>query len=209
MAKTKDVIDLTKPLGLETEVFFDDEYIDPEFSINEWSSVDVHGFRVSSIRIGTQTGTHIDAPNHFDSEGDFIDMLDPSEFMGSYYLVDLGAYISSEEIEKICKGYNNENILFLRAYESSISSLRSDALDILLSLPPIVWILDGHIEVIDKGKYGFHRILAEYGKYLVEDIDSQAAGMVRPGGEIFVFPLRLVGTSGSPCRVLVRMGIDE
>lgn len=203
------IIDLTKPLGRSTEIFKDGAYSDPEFEITEWSSIDSHGFRVSFIRIGTQTGTHIDAPAHFNPSGDCLEMLELSELMGSYYLVDLGKYNNDVEIEELCNGYGNEKILFIRAYESSMSALRTEALDILLALPPVVWILDGHIEVIDREKYGFHRILAESGKYLVEDIDSQAAGMVRPGGEIFAFPLRLEDASGSPCRVFVRMRIDE
>jgi kynurenine formamidase len=47
-------------------------------------------------------------------------------------------------------------------------------------------------------------MLAESGRYLVEDIDPAASGKVIPGGELLIFPLRLENVSGSPCRVAVR-----
>lgn len=203
------IIDLTKPLNHETMIFKEGDYSDPEFEVKEWTSIDAQGFRVSSIRMGTQTGTHLDAPAHFLSVGDCIEALDPSFLMGSYYLADLGKYSGIEAVKEVCAGYGNEKILFIRAFESSISALRKEALDVLLSLPPVMWVVDGQIEVLDREKYGFHRILAESGKYLVEDLDSEASMLVRPGGEIFAFPLRMEGTSGSPCRVIVRMSPDS
>lgn len=203
------VIDLTKPLSQVTEIFTDGVYSDPEFEVTEWSSIDSQGFRVSFVRIGTQTGTHIDAPAHFDPEGECLEMLDPSKLMGSYYLVDLGKYSDNEAIEALCLGYDNEKILFIRASDSKMAAMRKEALDILLALPPVVWVLDGEIEIIDREKYGFHRILAESGRYLVEDIDSEAACQVTSGGELFALPLRFEGTSGSPCRVIVRQLVED
>ncbi|WP_027358270.1 cyclase family protein [Desulforegula conservatrix] len=205
MAETKGIIDLTKPLGNETEIFSDEEYTDPEFAINEWSSVDVHGFRVSSIRLGTQTGTHIDAPNHFDPSGECLDKLIVSELMGSYYLIDLLEYNDLASLTELCGAFSNERIIFLRAYESSVSVISKDAFDILLSLPSPVWVVGGQISIDGYDKYAFHRFLAYAGKYLVEDLDSVSASKVLPGGEIFLFPLRLNDVSGSPCRVVVRM----
>lgn len=203
------IIDLTRPLNHETMIFKDGSYSDPEFEVTAWTSIDAQGFRVSFIRMGTQTGTHLDAPAHFLSEGDCLEALDSSCMMGSYYLADLGKYSDIEAVQEVCSGYGNEKILFIRAFESSTSALRKDALDVLLSLPPVLWVVAGQIEVLDREKYGFHRILAESGKYLVEDLDSEAAMLVRPGGEIFAFPLRMEGTSGSPCRVIVRMSPDS
>jgi kynurenine formamidase len=52
--------------------------------------------------------------------------------------------------------------------------------------------------------FHFNRALAEADKYLVENVDEETAMKVKSGGEIFALPLRLVSTSGAPCRVIVR-----
>ncbi len=198
------VIDLTKPLGTNTEIFSDGEYIDPDFAISEWSSIDIHDFRVSSIRLGTQTGTHIDAPAHFTMNGSCLDRLDISELMGSYYLIDLDKFTTEDDIKTLCSDYKNEKFFFIRSFESSLSIVEAGVMKYLVAFPPAVWILNGIIEINGTDKYGFHRILAESGKYLVEDLDHCAAERIISGGEIFVFPLRLENVSGSPCRIAVR-----
>ena len=63
------VLDLSKPLDSAIEIYSDGSYRDPPFEVSEWCSVESQGYRVSAVRLGTQTGTHIDAPAHFDPQG--------------------------------------------------------------------------------------------------------------------------------------------
>lgn len=206
------IIDLTRPLNSETMIYGNGEYSDPALSVSEWSSIDRNGFRVSAISMGTQTGTHIDAPNHFDPDGDTLEKLDISELMGSFFIVRLRHNNSLSDVMILMEEYSNEKILFLKSCEpTNLSgckppecSISVEALDYLLQFPPVVWITDLMLDVDGEDDYGFNRMVAFSGKYLVEDIDSTRSKDVVHGGEAIIMPLRLEGVSGSPCRVVVR-----
>lgn len=82
-----DWIDLTKPLDASTRAYREGDYRDPEFRATPWCSHAGRGFQVSRLELGTQTGTHIDAPRHFDPSGATIDSWLPEDCIGRYLLV--------------------------------------------------------------------------------------------------------------------------
>src|SRR2546430_16859755 len=47
------------------------------------------GVRVSELRLGSHTGTHVDAPSHFIKGGKAIDRVDPERFIGPAWVADL------------------------------------------------------------------------------------------------------------------------
>ena len=71
----KKILDLTKPLNSSLEIYADENYRDPDFSCTEWASIERQGYQVSALTLGTQTGTHIDAPAHFYALGKRLDDL--------------------------------------------------------------------------------------------------------------------------------------
>ena len=217
------MIDLTWPLDDRLLIYADGDYRDPPLARRAWCAIDERGFRVEELRLGTQTGTHIDAPAHFDPAGATLDALPVERLIGSYCLIDLPARPAP-----IAHDYRGEAMLFVRACGAVTRGGAADAaapqgsvtrgggaavldpaqFEALLALPPIVWVVAGVIEIDDAPRFEFHRALAHAGRYLVEDLEPAAALEVRPGGELFVLPLALVGTSGAPCRVVVRP-VDE
>ena len=84
-------------------------------------------------------------------------------------------------------------------------AIRSYYVRALLELGCRVWVLMGQVTVADREPLRFHRLLAESGVYLVEDLDEERIDELAPGGELMALPLRLEGVSGSPCRVLLRL----
>jgi kynurenine formamidase len=202
----KPILDLTKPLTDAIDIYSEDNYRDPAFSCSEWSSVERQGYRVSAIALGTQTGTHIDAPNHFDSSGSCLEALPLSNLIGSYFLLDLPKDVNEERAITLCASYRHEGILFVRSDSSGVSRITHQALDRFLELPPLVWVLDGEVSMAEGAALAFHRLLACRGKYLIENLNSEVARSVRAGGELIAMPLALVGTSGAPCRVVVKQG---
>jgi arylformamidase len=201
---TERILDLTKPIDSSLEIYTENNYRDPHFSCVEWSTVEKQDYRVSAITLGTQTGTHIDAPAHFDPAGKCLEALPLENLVGRYYLLDLPKDTNEADIKALCASYSEEGLLFLRSDESGASFITRQALDILLELPPIVWVLDGDVKVEYGSPLEFHRFLALRGKYLIENLHTEAARRVRPGGELLALPLALVGTSGAPCRVVVK-----
>lgn len=199
------VLDLTRRLDHSLKIYEDNDYSDPPFICSEWSTIERQGYRVSRLELGSQTGTHIDAPAHFEPAGATLDSLSIERLMGKYYLLDLPEKADKEiVVADMTAGDVKETILFLRTHHRQTCQITAEALDALIARPPLVWALAGQVTIRGEPDFEFHHALARAGKFLVEDLDLAAAAQVPPRGEIFALPLALVGTSGAPCRVVVR-----
>lgn len=197
-----EVLDLTRVLDEHLTIYTSGSYSDPPLQVETWCTVEQQGYAVARLRMGTQTGTHIDAPAHFVSGGTTLEALPVQALMGRYLWVDL-AHLRPPELDALSRGHTAESMLFLASPEAARAEISDEVLDFLLALPCMVWISSGEVRVSGHDGLYFHRALAEAGRYLVEDVDEQAARRVRPGGELIALPLRLSGVSGSPCRVVV------
>ena len=158
----------------------------------------------SRIELGTQTGTHIDAPAHFHPGGATLDAILGKSLMGVYFLVELAPTVSEQELRRQISNYRNESILFIRTPYNLSSEISLQELNLLMEIPVPLWVLAGEIILAGAAPLEFHRSIAQKGKFLVEELDCIAAKDVPKDGELFALPLRLIGTSGSPCRVMVR-----
>jgi arylformamidase len=194
-----EVIDLTKVIDENLSIYAERGYSDPLFQMETWCTVPSQGYKVSRISLGTQTGTHIDAPAHFSINGATLEALPVDALIGKYLWLNLDTLVNDEENQF---GYRNETLLFLTSKDTV--EISQQIFDALLKLPCRVWVIVYGIRIAWQDKFHFNSALAEAGKYLVEDMDEAAAQHVRPGGEIIALPLRLKSVSGSPCRVVVR-----
>ena len=175
-------------------------YRDPPFEAAPWCGIAAQGFEVWRLAMGTQTGTHIDAPAHFAAGGATLDALAPGALIGRYFHVD--AATLAAEGEPCLSGYAGEGILFVDA--SVGAAVDEPAAAALLALPCPVWVLAGALRVTGRDPLHLHRALAAAGRFLVEDLEPSAAARAPERGELIALPLRLEGLSGSPVRILVR-----
>ena len=194
-----EIIDLTKVLDQNLCIYSDGTYSDPPLEIEAWCSVQSQGYKVSRVSLGTQCGTHIDAPSHFTEGGAELGALPVEALMGKYCLLDLDDVLRRGKPKF---DYQDEPILFLKS--NAGIKISEKAFNDLLSLPCRVWVIVYDVSIRGRDVFHFNRTLAQAGKYLVENVDEQAAMQVKSGGEIFALPLNLVSTSGAPCRVVVR-----
>ncbi len=202
LAETK-IFDLTKIMDDTLEIYASDTYRDPPFEVKTWSSIEEEQFWVSQLSLGTQTGTHIDAPAHFAQDGAMLDALPAKSLIGRYFWLNLDDDIEQHTTpDELLASYQQESILFLIAY-SEQTHMTEKLLDTLCALPAKVWVLAGAIRIVGQHSLYFHQCLAKHGIYLVEDLDMNIARHIKPGGELIALPLRLSGVSGAPCRVLV------
>jgi arylformamidase len=167
--------------------------------IEDWCSVQSQGYKVSRVSLGTQCGTHIDAPSHFLEGGAELGALPIEALMGKYFLLDLDDVARSGNTKF---DYQDEPILFLKS--NTGIEISEEIFNSLLALPCRVWVIVYDVSISGRDVFHFNRALAKAGKYLVENVDEQAAMHVKSGGEIFALPLNLVSTSGAPCRVVIR-----
>ncbi|TFD57631.1 cyclase family protein [Cryobacterium sp. Hh7] len=85
--KTNKVVDLSLLVNADTQVYPGDPV--PRFDPH--STIDRDGFNLLSVSMGSQTGTHVDAPYHFDDAAKKLDELPLDRFVGTGVLVDARA----------------------------------------------------------------------------------------------------------------------
>ncbi len=197
-----DFVDLTRLLDEHLPIYTSGSYTDPPLQIQTWCTVQQQGYTVSRLSMGTQTGTHIDAPAHFAPNGATLEALPLQALMGPYLWVDLHQ-VTSSNVSDLRSVYKGQSILFLTSSRPAMIEASEDVLKAFLELPCMVWVNVYEIPVIGRDPLYFHRALSAAGRYLIEDVDEAAAQKVKRGGEMIALPLRLTGVSGSPCRVVV------
>jgi len=85
--------------------------------MNKIASIPEHDANVTAISLGSHTGTHIDAPNHFIADGLSIDKYDLNKLMGRALVIDVRGKkaretITWEDMEK-WEGEMHEGVIVL------------------------------------------------------------------------------------------------
>jgi arylformamidase len=189
-------VDVTRPLGPDSEVYPGDPEV--RFELREGD-----GFFITAIRMGSHSGTHLDAPRHLDRQGVSVDEIAPEILCGTARLVVPGADpLGPDELHR--HGLSGEHrVLFRTRTPAGPGSLTPDG---------AAWIRDRGIRLIGWDRLSIdpvedpalpaHRILLEAGVIVAEGLDLLD---LPPGRyDLIALPLRLVGLDGSPARILVR-----
>jgi kynurenine formamidase len=79
------IVDLSHPLDATTTVYPGD----PQVELAAAARVDPDGYNVLHVRMGSQSGTHVDAPYHFLDDGARIDEMDLALFLGPAVVIDV------------------------------------------------------------------------------------------------------------------------
>ncbi|TPE48989.1 cyclase family protein [Amaricoccus solimangrovi] len=192
-------LDLTRPLDADVAIYREGSYSDPPFTAALWADRAAQGYEVWRLTMGTQTGTHIDAPCHFAAGGDTLDKLGAGECVGTFRKVTAG--------QLAAPGFRlsgtGETHLLIDARDGAMAA--PGAVEALLARPARIVVTVGALALDHPDPFRFHRRLAQAGKYLVEDTLGDV-GPLPETGEIITLPPRLVGVSGAPVRVLIRGG---
>jgi kynurenine formamidase len=80
-----DVIDLSVPLRPGVQTYPGD----PQLAFAPHSTVERDGFNLLAVQMGTQTGTHVDAPFHFEDDAPTLDELPLTRFLGPGVVADV------------------------------------------------------------------------------------------------------------------------
>jgi arylformamidase len=202
------LIDISRKLGKNVPTWPGDAPF--SFQI-EWSKVDSGSVNVGKLEMSTHTGTHVDAPFHFDDEGKRIYDLDLNLYVGRALVVDMrnkesvGASdfhgVDLQEVERVIlrtDSWENpsqfpEKITYLRPDLASFLGERGVRL-IGVDVPSV--------DPLDSKELAAHHSLHENGIHILEAVDLQH---VEPGEyELIALPLPLVEADGSPVRAVLR-----
>jgi kynurenine formamidase len=94
MPVIKKIVDLSHPLTAQTPVYPGDPV--PSFSVA--TTIEKEGYNLLNVFLGSQSGSHVDAPYHFSNQGATIDRVDLGFFMGNGLIIDVSSKKAKEKI---------------------------------------------------------------------------------------------------------------
>ncbi|HEX4684725.1 MAG TPA: cyclase family protein [Gemmatimonadaceae bacterium] len=168
---------------------------------------------VSSLALGSHTGTHVDAPKHFFDDGATVDQLPLDVLMGPAMVVAMEAdvmAVGKAELERHeLKGHTrvliktrNSGFIRGREFVRDYTYLAPDGAAYLVTLGVrLVGVDYFSVEQFHSGHHQTHRTLLERGVVIVEGLDLSAPAM--GPYELRVLPLRLAGLDGAPARAVL------
>lgn len=83
MMKVKKFVDLSWEVSDNSPIYPGD----PEPKVTVATTLENEGYNLSGVYVGTQTGTHVDAPYHFSNEGETIDNMELDFFFGEAVVI--------------------------------------------------------------------------------------------------------------------------
>lgn len=189
----------------------------------KWSNFETQGYVSETMFLSTHTGTHMDAPFHFDPNGQTIDQVEIERYVCNNALLlkiqkDSNEMISSDDITRTrkCEIKEKDTIVFSTGWEKRINEkdnyinnnpgLSKDAAEFLVEKKVSAVAID--CPSIDKGTDSgliVHKTLLSNQILIIENL----CNLYRLNNQRFtllITPLKLAGASGSPIRAI---GIEE
>ena len=211
------IVDLSVPVGPGTVIYPGD----PEPALTVHSTIERDGFNLLDVHLGSQTGTHVDAPFHFEESGARIDELDLTLFTGPGVVVDatgLGprGVVTWDHIEPVADRIDPGTIVLLHtgwdehygtpAYFDN-PYLDADACRRLLELGVRTIGLDAlNLDETPDEEHpgvGFpcHHLIADLGGVIIENL--RGLGDIDFADPfVSVLPIRLEAADGAPVRAV-------
>jgi kynurenine formamidase len=211
------VVDLSREIDGNTVVYPGD----PVPHLEQHSTVAADGFNLMSVQMGSQSGTHVDAPYHFDDNTLRIDEIPLNRFVGRGVVVDCTSVGARERItlesvgEQLDEVRPGDIVLFHTGWARHYQSpeyfdnpfLDSELVSSLLSRGVLTFGLDAlNIDETptdaNPGE-GFpaHHLIAEAGGVICENLcNLESITFADP--LISILPLKFIGIDGAPVRAV-------
>lgn len=210
------VIDLSVPVDAGTVVYPGDP--SPRFEVH--STIERDGFNLLDVHIGSQSGTHVDAPYHFEPDGLRLDELAIDRFVGPGVVVEATGLrareaIGWEHVEPVADRLAPGAVVLLRTgWSQHYGSptyfehpfLGAEACERMLALGVRTFCIDAiNIDETPDETHpgvGFpaHHLISRAGGVIGENFRLDDL----PDGDFLVAcaPIRLTGADGGPVRAV-------
>jgi len=169
---------------------------------------------ISQLSLGSHSGTHIDAPLHFLTNGAGIDEIPLDVITGKARIIEIRNAESINEDELALYNIKRGERILFKTHNSALmhSSSRFNENYVYLTEKAARYLADCRIGLIGidylsvggflQGGSEVHRILLKAGIWILESIDLSD---VSPGVyELLCLPLRIVKGDGAPARAVLR-----
>jgi len=170
---------------------------------------------LTKIQMGVHTGTHIDAPYHFFSDGVTTDAIPIETFIGPCLVVEINSeiLIGNKDLQKhSMNGYSriliktrNSEIWAnnIRAFEKNFVALGMDAAQYLVEMNTILVGIDYlSVESFHSEGSPVHKLLLRNNIAILEGLNL--SGVKAGVYGLICMPLKLPGCEGAPARVLLK-----
>ncbi|MEX1186727.1 MAG: cyclase family protein [Gemmatimonadaceae bacterium] len=168
---------------------------------------------VSSVVLGSHTGTHVDAAKHFFDDGQTVDQLPLDKLIGRATVLEFAddvMQIGAKELDgqplegarRVLLKTRNSALLEQAEFTRNYTFLAPDGAELLAEKGvDLVGIDYLSIEQFRSGHHRTHRTLLERAIVIVEGLQL---GGVAPGVYDFIcLPLRIAGIDGAPARAVL------
>ncbi|WP_027399046.1 cyclase family protein [Anaerovorax odorimutans] len=212
MFKVKKFVDLTWDLTENTPIYPGD----PEPKIEVATTLENEGYNLSGVYVGTQTGTHVDAPYHFSNEGATIEQMELDFFFGEAVIIRVTDKKAKEEItmedlkpyrDKITKG---KIVLFNTNWYKKVGTeeffdhpyVSAEVAHFLVN-QGIRFICIDTINADNTGgtEFPVHDLFSEKRLMIGENM-AYFDHIDFDNVVVAAFPMKIVGTDGSPVRAV-------
>jgi len=168
---------------------------------------------MSRLELSSHTGTHVDAPFHFDEDGVRVDEIPLDVLIGPARLIELDVKKVVDESDLRGRDLGGHSRLLLKTRNSSLLkrpeftseyvSITESAARYIVELGIRLLGVDHlSVEKLKSPDWGVHHTLLGSGVVVIEGVDLSEPP---PGDyEIICLPLPLKGCDGSPARVVLR-----
>ena len=184
-----------------------------------WSKIKTDGYNLELLFFSSHTGTHLDAPFHFDEKGSKIHQIPPSRLISDAVLLKItkgpNQQITKADIinfeKKFEKIENNSTVILATGWQKNLGKksffknnpgLSSSAAKYLISKKiNLVGTDSPSIDLGIDGKFSTHHILSKNNVLIVENL----CNLEKISGihfKLIVLPLKLKDATGSPVRAI-------
>lgn len=154
-------------------------------------------YNLSHISMTPHTGTHIDAPLHFNEDGSAIDQLRLNTFYGKCTVISVDGILTGEDMDRLLP-YCKRRILF---HGDGKTFLSHSAAQVLAESRVVLVGTDADSIAPPFDVAKTHRELARAGIAVLENLNLSA---IEDGEyDLCAFPVKLGGLEAAPCRAII------
>lgn len=192
---------------------------DPQPEFKPIATIEKQKVNVTRMVLGSHTGTHVDAQNHFIANGNSIDIEQLDKFIGEAITLDLrnvqiGAGITDVDLEIHSNLIMKKDIVLLYTGTSEKWAIDESIKNKFTYLEPsgAKWIVEHGIkcvgiDTLSVEKYGFqegiaHKKLLSSGIGIIENLNSNLRKTIGMRTFLVCMPLPLKGLDGTPTRAV-------
>ena len=171
---------------------------DPKPSVRSLQSIAGGGmYNLSEVSMCVHTGTHIDAPLHFDEEGEDVASMRITRFYGKCTVVTINGILTGDDMEQLLPHCERRLIL----HSSGQAFLSVSAARVIADSKLVLIGTDAMSIAPPFDEYMPHLELARAGVAVLEGLYLDG---VEDGEYILsAFPLKLGGLEAAPCRAVL------